>query len=158
MLWQDRIAMTGDTGPLDHVLQLAHIAEPAIVQEDLHHLRCEVLGRLPRPRVLLREVPCQKRNVLGSLAQRRQLDADHVDAEIQVLAETPLLDHPRQRLVACRDDANIDLDRLRPTDALEATLLEHTQQLDLHRGWDLADLIEEERAAVGLLETDRKSV
>ncbi len=39
-----------------------------------------------------------------------------------------------------------------PADALERPLLEHAQQLHLRRGGDLADLVEEERAAVRLLE------
>ena len=37
-------------------------------------------------------------------------------------------------------------------DALELLLLQRAQQLDLHRGRDVADLVEEQRAAVGELE------
>jgi hypothetical protein len=37
-------------------------------------------------------------------------------------------------------------------DALEAALLQHAQQAHLHGGADVADLVEEERAAVGQLE------
>jgi len=39
-----------------------------------------------------------------------------------------------------------------PPDALELALLQHAQQLDLGREVDVADLVEEERSAVGELE------
>jgi hypothetical protein len=39
-----------------------------------------------------------------------------------------------------------------PPDALEAALLQHAQQLDLHRRGDVAHLVEEHRPAVRLLE------
>ena len=48
--------------------------------------------------------------------------------------------------------AHVDLDRLVAADALERALLQDAQELDLRRRRDLADLVEEERAAVGLLE------
>ena len=44
------------------------------------------------------------------------------------------------------------LKRLVAADALEGPLLQHAQQLDLRALGNLADLVEEERAAVGLLE------
>ena len=37
-------------------------------------------------------------------------------------------------------------------DALEATVLEHAQQLGLHAGLELADLVQEERPSVGQLQ------
>ena len=42
--------------------------------------------------------------------------------------------------------------RLVAADALERALLQEAQQLDLDRRRDLADLVEEQRPAVGLLE------
>ena len=45
--------------------------------------------------------------------------------------------------------------RLGAADALEAPLLQHAQQLGLHRRRHVADLVEEERAAVGQLEPAR---
>ena len=50
------------------------------------------------------------------------------------------------------DDPDVDRDLLGAADAEEAALLEHAQQVDLHLGRDVADLVEEERAAVGELE------
>ncbi len=39
-----------------------------------------------------------------------------------------------------------------PADSLEPALLQHAQQLGLHRQGDLADLVEKDRAAVRQLE------
>jgi hypothetical protein len=49
-------------------------------------------------------------------------------------------------------DAHVHLERQAGTDALEALLLQHPQQLGLHGRLDLADLVEHQRAAVGQLE------
>ena len=49
-------------------------------------------------------------------------------------------------------DADVDLDRLLAADALEPALLEHAQELGLQAERQLADLVEEQRAAVGHLE------
>ena len=50
------------------------------------------------------------------------------------------------------DDPHVDLARLRRPDALELAFLQHAQQLGLHVGGQVADLVEEQRAAVGQLE------
>ena len=86
------------------------------------------------------------------LAQRRQIDAQHVQPIEQVGAEAPLLHLLAQRPVGRRDDAHVDLDRLRAADAHELALLEHAQQLHLRRRRNLADLVEKERPRVGQLE------
>ena len=49
-------------------------------------------------------------------------------------------------------DAHVGRDRLVPADALELLLLQHAQHLGLRGRGHVADLVEEERAAVGLLE------
>ena len=51
-----------------------------------------------------------------------------------------------------RDDADVASDRHVVADTLEYTLLQHPQELYLHRGAHVADLIEEQRAAFGDLE------
>src|SRR5438105_15817724 len=57
-----------------------------------------------------------------------------------------------QVLVGRGDDAGVNWDHLAATDALDLALLEEPEQLHLQRATHLADLIEEERAAVGHLE------
>ena len=50
------------------------------------------------------------------------------------------------------DDARVDRDRLAPADPLDHPLLQEAQQLDLQRQRDVADLVEEQRAAMGQLD------
>ena len=50
------------------------------------------------------------------------------------------------------DDAHVDLDRVLAADPLEGLLLQHAQHLRLHLQAHVADLVEEQRAAVGQLE------
>ena len=98
------------------------------------------------------EMPDQIGNILGALAQRRQPQRHHVEAEEQILAEQPLLDELPQILVGRGDDAHIGLDRRAAADRGVLALLQHAQKprLRLHR--HVADLVEEQRAAFGLLE------
>ena len=49
-------------------------------------------------------------------------------------------------------DAHVGAQRLVAADAPELARLEHAQQLRLHVEGQLADLVEEQRAAVGVLE------
>ena len=63
-----------------------------------------------------------------------------------------LFHHPKEVAVRRGDEADVDLDRLRTADPLELLLLQDAQQLRLKLERDLADLVEEQRAAVGHLE------
>src|SRR3546814_12954254 len=51
------------------------------------------------------------------------------------------------------NDAHITVRAAIGADALEAALLQHAQDLDLHRQRHVADLVEEQRAAVRHFET-----
>src|SRR6188474_3448830 len=71
---------------------------------------------------------------------------------IEILAEPTLVDHHAEIAVGRGDPAHVDLERAAAADALEAALLQDAQELGLELGLELADLVEEERAAVGQLE------
>ncbi len=56
------------------------------------------------------------------------------------------------QIAVCRgQNANVYVQRLAGTDALERTFLKDSQQLGLKLQIDLGDFIEQERAAVGRL-------
>ena len=57
-----------------------------------------------------------------------------------------------QVAVGGRDDAHVDGDLALAADPLERPVLEHAQQTHLRVERKLADLVEEERPAVGALE------
>ena len=75
---------------LDHVIQLADVALPGMLQHQLQ-------GRAVEPadafaialRVRCQKMRAQQRNVFAPFPQRRQMDLDGVQAEQQVLPEAP---------------------------------------------------------------------
>jgi hypothetical protein len=71
----------------------------------------------------------------------------------EVLAEQPLLDPRLEILVRRGDDADVGLDRRMTADAIVMAIGEDAQQPRLQFGRHVADFIEEQRAALGLLET-----
>ena len=79
-----------DHQPLDHVAQLAHVARPRVA---LQHRRARPARSVFEPpavlaRELRHEVLGEQRDVLLPLAQRRHEDRDHVQPEVEILAET----------------------------------------------------------------------
>ena len=98
------------------------------------------------------EVVGQQEDVVLPLAERRQEDREDVDAVVEVLAEKSRLDERLQVAVGGGDDPHVGLDRAIAAHALELALLQDAEQLDLHGGREVADLVEEERAAVGLFD------
>ncbi len=147
-------------GPLEHVLELADVAGPVVGHQGLDRLRVDVGDQLAGPlRVEVQEVDRQLEDVLRALAQGRHVQADHVEPVVQVFAKPPGSDQGLEVLMGRGQDPDVDRDRLRAADALERHLLQDAEQLGLDFEVDVADLVEEERAAVGLLEpTDAVAV
>src|SRR5207249_2293716 len=91
--WQQRggidLALAGvqSADPLHHVLELPHVAEPGMREQNR-------LGIGGEPRSLDspiegEEMPGERNDVAGTLAKRRQADLDLVQTEQQVAAERP---------------------------------------------------------------------
>ena len=77
------------------------------------------------------------------------LDRDDVEAVEQIFLELAVGDHLPQIAVGGGDDAHVDLLGPLGAERLELALLQHAQQLRLQRRAHRADLVEEDRAAVG---------
>ena len=91
----------------------------------------------------------QRRDVLRPLAQRRHHDPDHVEAEVEVLAEFSLLHQGFQVAIRRGHDAGLDEDVAGAAQAPEPLLVQRAQHLGLERQAHLPDLVQEEGAAVG---------
>lgn len=104
------------------------------------------------------EVAGEGRDIFAAVGQPRNVDADHVQAVEQVLAELAGLHQRLQVLVSGGDDAHIDLDRYVAAHAIELAIGQHSQQAGLCVGGHVADLVEEQGAAVGLLEAPSAQV
>ena len=75
-----------------------------------------------------------------------------MQAIIEVLAESPLRDRLLEVDVGGGEDADIDLEGAVAADGLEGAFLQDAQELGLELDGELADLVEQEGAAVGHLE------
>ena len=73
-------------------------------------------------RTLLQEMARQQRDVFRPFTQRRQTQADHVQAVEQVLAEQAVLDARFQVLVCGRNDAHVGLERVVAAHAIEVPI------------------------------------
>jgi hypothetical protein len=83
---------------------------------------------------------------LAPVTQRREMDGEGAETVIQVVAELVFGDGRQEVTVGRRDDTDVDLARPSLSDRRDLPLLDHPQQLGLHRQGHLADLVEEERS------------
>ena len=102
VLLLDAVPVAEHDRALDDVLELAHVARPAVLEQGRERVVREGLDRL----AVLGRVPPQKEarergHVAAAIAQRRQLDRDDIETIEEVLAEAPcLISAPRSRFVA----------------------------------------------------------
>ena len=100
----------------------------------------------------MEEMLGEQDRVAMALGEARDPDDDLGETVIEILAEAARLDHRRQVLVGGADDPRVDRDRLAAADPLDRPLLDEAKQFDLERKRDVADLVEEQGAALGELD------
>ena len=140
----------GDDAP-HFVGELADVARPRVEQQVFERFVAERDAALVLlVAELLQVVLEQRRNLLAPLAQRRQVERQDLEAVEQVLAEAAVAATSCVEVgVGGGDDADVDLDGAAARRAGGLLLLDEAQQLGLEVEADVADLVEEERAAVG---------
>ena len=94
--------------------------------------------------VLLREVANQQRNVLGTLAQRRNADRKDVQPIIQVAAKLAILDHLFEIAIRGRHQAHIHLLGASAAQPLKLAFLQSAQQLGLNLEGNVANLVQKQ--------------
>src|SRR5262249_12432248 len=99
--------------------------------------------------VLLDKVCGEHRNVLGTIAQRRQLDSDDIQSIEQVFLEATFVNHPDQVFVGRRNHANVYALGVLGAERLNLAFLEHAQQFRLETDVHRSDLIQKDGAAIG---------
>ena len=82
----------------------------------------------------------------------RNLDREDGEAVEQIFAEGAGVDRRVDVAMGGGDDPHVHADLAAAADPLHGALLEHAQQLHLHLGGHVTDLVEKEGAAIGLLE------
>ena len=148
----DRGRLAHDDHRLDDVLELADVAGPPVRAERGHGVGWDEVVDRTVVALLAEEVLDEERDVLGTLAKRRDREHDDRDAVVEVEPEAAVVDLGAQIAVRRGDEAHVDRDLVAAADAAEAPPLERPEQRRLERGRELADLVEEEGAAVSALE------
>src|SRR5690606_15349282 len=100
----------------------------------------------------IREVPYEQRNVVRPRPERRHGNRNDAQTIVEILAKAALCDLRLEVLVRRGNHTHVDLDRARRAQTLDLALLQHTQHLGLRLRTHVTDFVEEDRAAVGLLE------
>ena len=93
----------------------------------------------------------QHGDVVTPLAQSRQAQADDVQAMEQVFTKRTVFNALLQILMRGSNHTDIGFDRRVAAHAVEVTIAQHTQQAGLQIERHVANLIEKQRAAIGLL-------
>jgi len=135
------------------VLQLPHVARPVIAGQALQRLRRERRQRTADlPAGLVDEVQRQRLQSVQTIAQRRNVQRQHVEPVIQVLAKLTLGAELGQVHLGRADHPHIQIDLFVAADPTEAAVLQEAQQLGLQPRAHLADAIEKQRTACGQLQ------
>src|SRR5207244_5720627 len=103
-------------------------------------------------RVTRSEVLDEDGNIFAAIAQRRYLDRKDVQSVEEITTEAAALHGRGEISVGGGDDSRVGADRLCSADTLEFAFLKHAQQRNLHFEWELADLVEQNRAGSRKLE------
>jgi hypothetical protein len=92
----------------------------------------------------------QRANVLPAFSQGRQVDNDRaVEAVVERQLEPLLQNGPLQLGVRRGDDPDVDLHWFRGAQGVDHLVVENSQEHRLYLAWRFADLVQENRAAIG---------
>src|SRR3989449_2611890 len=150
--FQDR-SLAEHNRTFNHVLELAHVSRPLVGTEMLHRLRRHGTDLLPEaPGEARKEKHDQLRDVGTTLAQRRDRDRKHVQPVEEVGTEAPRPHRFLEIAIRRGDHPHVYPNRAARPHGLELLLLENAEKLHLRLEGELADLVEEDRAAVSQLE------
>src|ERR1700728_2204989 len=121
--------------------------------ECLHRLRAEMnVSQFKTLRVNAQKMLNEGRNVARTLAQWREMQARHVQAVIQILAEPTAVHFILEVHIGGCDHPDVDIDWFTRADTHDLALLQYAQQLDLEHQWQVSNLVQQEGAPIRCLE------
>ncbi|MNP35512.1 hypothetical protein D3C76_1288470 [compost metagenome] len=148
MLGLDRAAVAQGNRLEQHVFQLPHVARPVVMTEPIHGRRRELGQRATDlPAGLVEKVLHQRGQAVEAFAQRRNVQRQHVQAVIQVLAKLPAGAEFGQVNLGRADHPHVEVHLFIAAYATEATILQEAQQFHLQARAHFPDTIEKQRTA-----------
>src|SRR5262245_12893088 len=143
---------------LEGIRELADVAGPGAGGEHGERGRGETRGATVLRGEARDEMLREQRDVATPLAERRHDDRGHLQAEIEVGAKLAFTHALIEVAMGGGDHPDVYRDRVRGADPLHLALREDTQDLGLHDGAHVADLVQEERAAARPLDEARTAI
>jgi len=140
-------------GCFDGVGELAYVAGPGVRGKEIENIGREVAERAQiLSGVQLVEVAGQDGELTRAVAEGRQQTAEDAKAVVEVSAKPLFGDGALEMNSGCCYESEVDALRTFGADPTELMILEDGEELGLETGRKLGDLIEEQGAAVGLLD------
>jgi hypothetical protein len=148
---RSRIVRSGQriAAPLQDVLELADVARPVVLEQGPPGVGIDPDASGAEA---VEEVAREELDVLRALAERRDRQAEHANPPEEVMPETTLADLALEIAMGGRHDPDVRLARHVAPDPRELVSLDRPEQLRLHGGAHLPDLVEEQRAAIRRLD------
>ncbi|MNO76393.1 hypothetical protein D3C76_674650 [compost metagenome] len=131
--------------------QLPHVARPAVAEQAFQRPTGQTEAHAAAGGFFVEDTVDQRQPV-AALAQRRQLEAGAAEAEVQVFAKFTGHHQRRQVAVAGTDHLDVHAFPARGAQRRHFALGQHAQQAGLQAERHVSDLVEEQGAAVGLLQ------
>ena len=85
--------------------------------------------------------------------QRRQVNAEDIETIQQIAAQFAFGDRLLRMTIGGREQSNVDFDLLAAAESSDGALLDDAQEFRLKQRRHFADLVEQQRAGIGELET-----
>src|SRR5579863_1670320 len=139
-----------------YVLELADVAGPGVVpQDELRAARKSLQFLSIHPAILLQEVLNEDGEIFRALVEPGYAQLDAAEPVKEILAKAARQDFGAKVTVGGRDNAHIHFSELRRADTLNFAVLNHAKQLRLERKRRFTDFVQENRAAVRVIEETR---
>ncbi len=136
-----------DGQTLHQIVQFTHIARPRVLLQGSHGIRRNRHAVTLFTRQLGQKVLHQHRHIFRAGPQRRHVNRKHIEAVVEVGAETAILNALLKILVGGGNHPHVGGLRTGTAHPFKAALLQYPQQLHLHGQRHVADLIQKQCAA-----------
>ena len=132
----------------DDIFQFPDVSRPIVGHQRLTEIKVNFNWGIRQFRMFRDEVLRKGKDFFSALPQRRNLDADNIEAIIQIFAKTTVVDRLLEIAVSSRDHPHIHFDGFPGTQSLKFPVLQHLQQFGLELEIHVADFIQQDRAAI----------
>ena len=138
----DKLSLSKDNRMTDGVSQLAYIAGPFVIHQNLHgtggkRLNVSVLFQT----VFFKKMVAERRNIFFAVTQGRQMEGNDIQPVIQIVSESTRFNFLAQIPIGGSQYPYIGLHGFFPADPFKTVVLEKSEQKNLGGRGYVADFI-----------------